>query len=142
MSAAPKSVLFVCSLNAVRSPIAEGLTRALYGDALRDDSAGLRAGSADGFAMAVMMELGIYITNHVPKSFEELEQVDFDLVIALSSEAYAKAQAFFRHTDATIEFWPTDDATCIEAAREQKLVAYRAVRDGLAARIKQRFGGM
>jgi protein-tyrosine-phosphatase len=139
-AARPHSILFVCTLNAVRSPMAEALTKKYYGRDMRVESAGLRAGEPDGFAMAVMNEVSLDITRHSPRTFEELEFTQFDLVIALSSSSLRKAEEFFRASGAAIEFWPTEDATRIEGARNQRLEAFRRVRDGLLTRIKQRFG--
>ncbi len=135
----PASVLFVCTLNAVRSPMAEAMAKKYFGRDMRIESAGVRAGEPDGFAMAVMNEMGLDITRHWPRAFEELEFTRFDLVIALSSTAHRKAEAFFGAGDVAMEYWPTADATRIEGAREQKLEAYREARDGLLARIRQRF---
>jgi protein-tyrosine-phosphatase len=138
--ARPLSVLFVCTLNAVRSPMAEAIARKYYGRHMRIESAGLRAGETDGFAMAVMNEISLDITRHWPRTFEELEDIDFELVIALSAAARRKAEAFFLDSGAAIEFWPTDDATMIEGTRDQRLEAFREVRDSLLARVRQRFG--
>nr|WP_281414034.1 arsenate reductase ArsC [Rhodoblastus sphagnicola] len=134
------SVLFVCTLNAVRSPMAEALTKKYYGGDMRVESAGLRAGETDGFAMAVMNEIGLDITRHWPRTFEELEFTDFELVIALSASARRKAEEFFHPTGGAVEFWPIEDATMVEGSRDQKLEAFREVRDGLLRRIRQRFG--
>jgi protein-tyrosine-phosphatase len=138
--ARPQSVLFVCTLNAVRSPMAEALTKKYFGKHMHVESAGFRAGETDGFAMAVMNEIGIDITRHWPRTFEELEFTDFDLVIALSSSARRKAEEFFNDRSGAIEFWPTEDATQIEGARDQRLDAFREVRDGLLIKIRHRFG--
>lgn len=135
----PQSVLFVCTFNAVRSPMAEALARKHCGKDMRVESAGLRAGETDGFAMAVMNEINLDITRHWPRTFEELEFTEFELVIALSSSARRKAEEFFCSGHARVEFWPTEDATAIEGTRDQKLEAFREVRDGLLLRIKQRF---
>ncbi len=136
----PRAVLFACTLNSVRSPMAEALTRLLYGTAIRTSSAGVRAGPPDGFAMAVMDEAGMDILRHEPRSFEDIEDFDFDLVVTLSPEAHHGALEYFGYRDVPVEYWPTVDATAIDGDREQKLDAYRAVRDALTARIKQRFG--
>lgn len=139
MSPRPNAVLFTCTLNAVRSPMAEALAKKYYGREMRIESAGVRAGETDGFAMVAMQEIGLDIIRHWPRTFEELEFVDFDLVIALSTSAHRKAEEFF-HGRAQVEYWPTEDATALEGARDQKLEAFREVRDGLLTRIKQRFG--
>ncbi len=138
-NALPGSILFACSLNTVRSPIAEALTRFLLGKTVRVESVGLRAGEPDGFAICVMDEAGMSLLRHMPRTFEDLEAFDFDLVITLSPEAHHKALEFTRDKAVTVEYWPTMDATGIDGAREQKLDAYRGVRDGLMSRIKQRF---
>ncbi|MCW2284737.1 protein-tyrosine-phosphatase [Rhodoblastus acidophilus] len=139
MTPRPNAVLFTCTLNAVRSPMAEALAKKYYGGEMRIESAGVRAGETDGFAMVAMQEIGLDIIRHWPRTFEELEFVDFDLVIALSTSAHRKAEEFF-HGRAQVEYWPTEDATALEGARDQKLEAFREVRDGLLTRIKQRFG--
>ncbi|MGO9428739.1 arsenate-mycothiol transferase ArsC [Rhodoblastus sp.] len=135
----PRAVLYACSQNSVRSPMAEALTRLLFGNSIEVASVGLRAGEPDGFAMAVMDEAGMDIFRHTPRSFEDLEQFDFDLVVTLSPEAHHRALELSRDKPVEVEYWPTLDATRIEGARDQKLDAYRAVRDGLLKRIKQRF---
>ena len=140
MTADAQRVLFACTLNAARSPMAEELARRLFGASLHVASAGLKAGETDGFAMAVMAEAGMSLMRHHPRTFEEIEAFDFDLIVTLSPEAHHKALEFSRDRNVAVEYWPTMDATIIEGAREQKLEAYRAVRDGLMARIKQRFG--
>jgi len=138
VSARPAAVLFVCTLNAVRSPMAEAMAKKYFGKEMRIESAGVRAGETDGFAMVAMQEIGLDITRHWPRTFEELEFVDFDLVIALSLSAQRKAEEFF-HGRAPVEFWPTEDATAIEGTRDQRLDAFRDVREGLLARIRERF---
>jgi protein-tyrosine-phosphatase len=135
----PRAVLFACSFNAARSPMAEGLTRFLFGASMRVESVGLRAGETDGFAMAVMDELGMSLMRHLPRDFDELEDLDFDLIVTLSPEAHHKALEFSRDSDIPVEYWPTLDPTSFEGARDQKLEVYRSVRDGLMQRIKQRF---
>jgi protein-tyrosine-phosphatase/phosphopantetheinyl transferase len=137
----PRAVLFACSLNTVRSPMAEALTRFLFGQAMRVESAGLRAGEPDGFAIVAMHEAGLDLMSHMPRTLEDIERFDFDLVVTLSPEAHHKVLEFVRGIEVDVEYWPTKDATGIEGDRDQKLEAYRAVRDRLKARIKQRFAG-
>lgn len=136
----PRAVLYACTQNSVRSPMAEVLTRFLFGKSMEVASVGLRAGEPDGFAMAVMDELGLDLLNHAPQSFADLEKFDFDLIVTLSPEAHHHALEFCLDRDIAVEYWPTFDATAFEGARDQKLEAYRAVRDGLLQRIKERFG--
>ncbi|WP_294535406.1 low molecular weight phosphatase family protein [uncultured Rhodoblastus sp.] len=135
----PRAVLYACTQNSIRSPMAAALTRFLFGKSMEVASVGSRAGEPDGFAMAVMQEAGIDLSRHVPKIFEDLDNFDFDLIVALSPEAHRRALEIFRDRRIPVEFWPTPDATDVDGAREQKLEAYRAVRDGLLQRIELRF---
>ena len=135
----PDAVLFACSLNAVRSPIAAALMRHLYGKYVYVDSVGVKKGALDPFAEAVLREIGIETVPHSPKTFDELEDTNFELVISLSPEAQHKAVELTRHMAVQVEYWPTPDPTAVEGSREQRLDAYRAVRDGLLQRLSQRF---
>jgi protein-tyrosine-phosphatase len=135
-------VLFACGQNSVRSPIAAALARDMFGGQFVVASAGVRKGDIDGFAIAAMAEVGIDITDHQPQTFEELEDwegLDFDLIVTLAPEAHHKAIELTHRLNAAVEYWPTADATAIEGNREQRLDAYRTVRDQLMARIKTRF---
>ena len=140
----PQAVLFACGLNSVRSPMAEGLFRRMLGRAIFVASAGVRKDELDPFAVAAMDEVGIDITKHRPITFEELEDwhgLNFDLIVTLSPEAHHKALELTRTVAADVEYWPTPDPTATEGSREQRLDAYRAVRDQLTSHIKARFGG-
>ncbi len=136
----PDAILFACSQNAVRSPMAEGIMQLLYGRHVYVDSVGVRAGEVDPFVIAVMDELGIDLTKHKPRSFDELEDTSFDLIVSLTPQAQHSAVDMTRAMAADVEYWPTHDPTLVEGSREQRLNAYREVRDALMARIKERFG--
>jgi len=135
----PGSVLFACTHNALRSPIAAALLRALHGRRIYVDSVGLRPAPVDPFAAAVLEELGIELAGHEPKGFEDLEDDYFDLVISLSPEAHRHAVELTRTSAAEIEFWPVMDPTLVEGSREVRLQAYRELRDHLLARLRERF---
>lgn len=135
----PGSVLFCCTHNAVRSPMAEGLLKHLHGSRIYVDSVGIRALEVDGFAIAVMEELGINIRKHRAKTFEDLEDTSFDLIISLSPEGQHKAVELTRTMACDVEFWPTFDPSITEGSREDRLKSYREVRDHLFARLKARF---
>ena len=140
----PQAVLFACGLNSVRSPMAAGIFRELFGKTVYVGSAGVQRGELDPFAVAAMAELGIDISRHKPHTFEELEELEglnFDLIVTLSPPAHHKALELTRTLAAEVEYWPTHDATAAEGSREQRLDAYREVRDELMARIRARFGG-
>ncbi|MBY0611982.1 MAG: arsenate reductase ArsC [Beijerinckiaceae bacterium] len=136
----PSSVLFACSMNAVRSPMAEGLAKFIVGRTIFVDSAGLNKQPLDTFALTVMREIGVDISEHRTKAFDDVEVESFDLIIALSPEAYERAQAFARTADVEVEYWPTSDPTASGETREQRLEAYRGVRDHLRRRIRERLG--
>jgi protein-tyrosine-phosphatase len=141
--ARPQSVLFACGLNSVRSPMAAALFKHLFGHLAYVASAGVRTGELDPFAVATMEDMGLDISKHRPMTFEELddwEGLNFDLIVTLSPEAHHKALDLTRTIAADVEYWPTPDPTDTEGSRDQRLDAYRAVRDMLLARIKERFG--
>ncbi len=135
----PGAALFACTLNAVRSPMAAAIMRHLFGRNVYVASAGARAGQLDPFAVEVMEEIGIEIGNHKPRTFEDLEDASFDLIITLSPEAHHKAMELTRSMAVEVEYWPTMDPAAVEGSREQRLNAYRAVRDELTRRIEARF---
>ncbi len=134
----PSAVLFACSFNAVRSPMAAALARHLFPNQIYVRSAGVRRGEPDPFAVAVMDEIGLDIRRHKPHTFEDLEDTSFDLVVSLAPEAHHKALELTRYYALDAEYWPTADPTLTAGSRDQILDAYRAVRDGLEARIKKR----
>jgi protein-tyrosine-phosphatase len=129
----PGSVLFACDLNAVRSAMAEGLMKQMFGDRVYVDSAGVTAQDVDSFAVAVMAEIGIDISRHKAESLD-------DLAISLSPRAQHAAVEMTRTMACEIEYWSTQDATDVQGSRDQRMDAYRAVRDHLRQRIVERFG--
>jgi len=140
----PHAVLFACGMNAVRSPMAAGLLHQMFGNSVFVGSAGVQKGELDPFAVAVLEEIGIDISRHKPMTFEELAELEglsFDLIVTLSPPAHHKALELTHTISADVEYWPTTDPTAIEGNREQRLDAYREVRDQLIARIRERFGG-
>ena len=146
----PGAVLFACNFNRVRSPMAEALLKQLVGIQIYVDSCGLKSFPADEddddpfgldpFVPAIMAEIGCDVSDHRAKTFEDLEDNSFDLVISLTPEAQHRAVEMARGRAAEIEYWPTLDPTLVEGSREVRLAAYRAVREGLAQRIAERFG--
>jgi protein-tyrosine-phosphatase len=142
-SSRPQAVLFACGQNAVRSPMAAGLFRELFGKSVYVASAGVQKGELDPFVVAVMEEIGIDIARHKPATFEDLEDMEglnFDLIVTLSPPAHHKALELTRTIASEVEYWPTVDPTAAEGSREQKLEAYRQVRDQLMTQIRARFG--
>lgn len=135
----PHAVLFACNMNAIRSPMAAAILRFLAGKRIYVQSAGVRAGEADPFAVAAMDEIGIDIAKHRPTAIEDLEDTSFDLIVTLAPEAHHKALELTRTMAADVEYWPTMDPSAAAGNREQIMDTYRAVRDQLFERIKARF---
>jgi protein-tyrosine-phosphatase len=138
----PLAVLFACGLNSVRSPMAAALFGQIFGRSIYVGSAGVRKGELDPFAVAAMDEIGLDISRHKPVTFEEIEEwegLNFDLIITLAPEAHHRALEITRTNAIDVEYWPTADPSAVEGSREQRLEAYREVRDQLLARIRQRF---
>ena len=140
MNGIPASLLFACSENSVRSPMAEALAKRLYGQASYIDSVGVRASAVDGLAAAALDELGIDVHRHHAKTFDDVDPSSFDLIVTLSPEAHHQALEFTRGTAAEVEYWPVMDPSAVEGSREMRLSAYRSTRDQILARLKARFG--
>ena len=139
MADLPSSVLFACTMNAIRSPMAEAILKHLHGRHIYVDSVGVRAGELDPMAVEVLDEIGIDATKHKPKHFDQLEDGFYDLIITLSPEAQHRAVELTRTMACDVEFWNTFDPQIVEGTRNQRLDAYRMVRDQLLKRIRERF---
>ena len=138
----PQAVLFMCGQNSVRSPTAACLLRHLVPRGLYVQSAGVSKADLDPFAVAVMKEIGLDISNHKPWTVADLEDwegLNFDLIVTLSPEAHHKALQLPATSATEVEYWPTPDPVGVEGRRELQLDAYRHVRDSLQRRIRERF---
>lgn len=136
----PRSVLFACTRNSIRSPMAEAMLKAMRGRAIYVDSVGLINGQLDPFAVEVMREVDIDLSRHNPKRFEDRWDTSFDLLICLSPEAYEHGKALARTAAMDVEFWDIEDPTETTGNRTVKLDAYRRVRDSLMHKLQQHFG--
>lgn len=136
----PSAVLFVCTQNAIRSPMAAALMHHMAGHKIYVASAGIRAGDPDPFVGLIMDEVGLDLTRHRPHAIEDLADSGFDLVVTLSPEADTYAREMTRTMAIDVENWPTPDPSATQGSRNQILDAYRDVRDGLKRRIEERFG--
>ena len=132
-------MLFACTQNALRSPMAEALMKYLHGRRVYVQSAGVRPAEIDPFVVAVLDEIGIDLSKHRARSFDDLEDDYFDLVISLSPEAQHRAVELTRTSSCAIEFWPVLDPSLAEGSRETQLDAYRTLRDDLLTRLRRRF---
>ena len=136
---APQSVLFVCTMNVIRSPMASAIARTLYPKQIYFRSAGIFSGENDPFVKSVMDEANVDISSHIPKTYSELEDDQFDLIITLTPDARDRIAEISGMDEGSIELWALPDPTLSGGSRDQKMDAYRAVRDELARKIKQRF---
>ena len=135
-----RSVLFLCGMNAIRSPMAEALAREALGRDTFVASAGVKAGQRDPFVDAVLGELGLSLGDREPQRLDDLEDAYFDLIVTLAPEAHHAALELTRTMSIEVEYWPTADPSGAAGTRETILSAYRDVRDRLKARIRGRFG--
>lgn len=136
----PHSVLFMCGQNVIRSPVAEALARHYFGRSLYVASAGVRPGDNDPFVAAALDEIGLSLGKHRPHTLDDLEDLNFDLIVTLSPEAHHAALDLTGRFPVEVEYWPTMDPTVAAGgSREQTMNAYRAMRDSLDDRIRDRF---
>ncbi|MEM6564349.1 MAG: low molecular weight phosphatase family protein [Pseudomonadota bacterium] len=142
----PQSVLFCCDHNAVRSPMAEGIMKKLYGTGTYVQSAGVTNDlEIDGFSIAVCQELDVELSRHRSRSFDEMENWgddlgSFDLVVALSPASQRRALELTRYYSLEVEYWPILDPTGLGESRDAKLASYRQARDQIMSRLIDRFG--
>ena len=142
----PQSILFCCDHNAVRSPMAEGIMKKLYGTGTYVQSVGvINDLEIDGFSIAVCDEIGVELSRHRSRSFDEMERwgddlSSFDLIVALSPASQRRALELTRLFQLTVEYWPILDPTGIGETREMKLVSYRQTRDQILNKLREKWG--
>ena len=129
------SILFACNINAVRSAMAEAMVKSRFPGRIFTDSCGVTPGQPDGFAIAVMAEIDLDLTSHQPKGFADLDCDFYDVIVSFSPEAHAKAQDITRNIDCATIYWPVDNLAGLQGSREERLRAYRAVRDDIATKL-------
>ena len=142
----PQSILFCCDHNAVRSPMAEGIMKKLYGTGTYVQSVGvINDLEIDGFSIAVCDEIGVELSRHRSRSFDEMERwgddlSSFDLIVALSPASQRRALELTRLFHLTVEYWAILDPTGIGETREMKLVSYRQTRDQILSKLREKWG--
>ena len=142
----PQSILFCCDHNAVRSPMAEGIMKKLYGTGTYVQSVGvINDLEIDGFSIAVCDEIGVELSRHRSRSFDEMERwgddlSSFDLIVALSPASQRRALELTRLFHLTVEYWAILDPTGIGETREMKLVSYRQTRDQILSKLRKKWG--
>ena len=141
----PQSVLFCCDHNAVRSPMAEGIMKKLYGSGVYVQSAGVENDlEIDGFAIAVCQEIDVELSRHRARSFDEMDKLgddlsSFDLIVALSPASQRRALDLTRLFHLEVEYWPILDPTGLAETRDTQLRSYRQTRDQIMERLKRRW---
>lgn len=126
--------------------MAEGLMKRLYGQRAYVQSAGVKNDmEIDGFSIAVCHEIGIELSRHRSRSFEEMMELgddlgQFDLIVALSPASQRTALDLTRFNHLDVEYWPILDPTALGETRDAKLAAYRQARDQIRDRMIARFG--
>ena len=135
-----KSILFICNFNAVRSPMAEFIAKNIIEKNIKINSVGIHddLGDINPFTVSVLNEIGLDISNHIPKHHKDLDSLSFDLFVTLSPQAHEWALEYNKKNPIPIENWPTLDPTQSRGNRENIMTAYRSVRDGLETKIRNR----
>ena len=141
MTDIPGSVLFACTHNMIRSPMAEAMMKARFPGTVFVDSCGVHPGSMDIFTVKAMEEVGLDVSRHEPKDFNDLVDGYFDLVVCFSEESHARARDFVSGKSMELEHWPIYDTGLTSENQQLRLDAYRTVRDTITGRLDERFGG-
>ena len=139
MSALPAAVLFACTMNSVRSPMAEGILKSLHGSRIYVDSVGVDGLEVNGFAVQVMAEVDVDLSNHKPKTFANLHDTSFDLVIALSPEAQQMAEELTRTMACEVEFWQSSIRQRLAAAAMRGSVVFARLGTNCSAELRKNF---
>ena len=134
------AILFACNINAVRSAMAEAMIKVTYPGKIFADSCGVSPGNPDGFAIAVMEEIGINMNTHQPKSFDELDSAFYDVIISFSPEAHEAAVALTQSIDCETLYWPVDNLANLTGSRDERLRAYRHVRNMIQGKLERYLG--
>ena len=133
------SILLVCNINSIRSPMAEAILKVWFNKKIFIDSCGIRNGRIDHMAIEVMAENNFDLTNHNSKLFSDLESTYFDLIITFTNEAYNEVKSQTKTQDCEIEYIDIPDTSQTTGNRQQRLDSYRQVRDLLTEKLKDRF---
>ena len=134
------AILFACNINAVRSAMAEAMIKVTYPGKIFADSCGVSPGNPDGFAIAVMEEIGINMNTHQPKSFDDLDSAFYDVIISFSPEAHDAAVALTQSMDCETLYWPVDNLANLTGSRDERLRAYRHVRNMIQGKLEHYLG--
>ena len=139
VSPSVSSILFVCGLNSIRSPMAEVIARAQLENTAFIQSAGIQEGKRDPFVDATLNEVGLDLGDRQPRVYDPLHDNGFDIIVALSQTAHEKVLRGTKASAVEVLYWPIDDPTLVKGRRDQIIEAYRGVRSALEKKIKEQF---
>jgi arsenate reductase len=133
-----KRVLFLCTHNASRSQMAEGLLNSVYGDRYEAYSAGTEPSRISPYAVDVMQEVGVDISANRSKNVSEFLDKEFDYVVTLCDSA-ADSCPFFPGGGKYIHR-SFSDPSSFRGSRTVILAGVRKIRDEIRKWIKEEFG--
>lgn len=127
-------VLILCAGNSARSQMAEGIVRAVAGDAVEVMSAGLEPKGLNPYAVRVMREIGIDIAHHASKDVREFLGQSFTYLITVCDDAKERCPIFpgviYRL------HWPFEDPAAFEGSEAETLAKFREVRDRIREKVE------
>lgn len=128
-------VLFLCTGNSCRSQMAEGWLRHLAGDRFEVVSAGTHPVGLNPYAVTVMGEAGVDISNHVSERVDPYLNQHFHYAITVCDRAQESCPVF--PGASKMLHWNFDDPVHALGTYEQKLIVFRKTRDEIADRIRR-----
>ena len=134
-----KKVLFICTHNSARSQMAEGLLRNLYGSKYEVYSAGTNPTKINPFAVKVMKEKGIDISNQYAKNLSEFKNANFDYVVTVCDNAKETCPYFPGEIVLHRNF---EDPSKYNGKEEEKYRLFRKIRDEIENWIKNKFASL
>lgn len=131
------SVLILCTGNSARSQMAEGLLKHICGDEFDVHSAGTRPIGVSPESIEVLAELGIDISSNRSKSVDSFADREFDYVLTVCDNAREKCPYFPARTKLIHHAF--EDPWFAEGGHEDRLAAFRRVRDKIDAYLRDDF---
>ena len=135
---AVKKILFICTHNSARSHMAEGFVNALYGDRYSAFSAGTEPSKVNPYAVRVMQEIGIDISDHRSKSVDEFLDQDLDYVVTVCDHAKEVCPFFPGGRKALHKGF--QDPASVAGTEDEKLSLFRRVREEIRDWVEKIFG--
>ena len=129
-----QTILFLCTHNSARSQMAEGLVNHFYKEDFEAFSAGTIATKVNICAVKVMEELGINIRDQYSKSIEEFRSEKFDHVVTVCDKARESCPFFPGDNIVHRNF---TDPAAVKGSKQEKLDAFRKVRDEIFTWLKE-----